>query len=168
MDDKTAEKTWALINRASHLLRSDAFQTGGDELGAVTASQQNVLGAVYTHPDSGLMVKDIAEQINVTRGAVSQIVESLVQLGMLERVQSKVDRRAVFVRVTPKGIAIRKKLVNKINPLLGEVLAEVNAKERAAFLKTLERLVDRIAEMTEKQKIAKKSPANPLAMEEVQ
>lgn len=157
MDSEMAETTWRLINRAADLLRSDAVHAGGIGLETITVSQQNVLGTVYTHPDSGLMVKDIASEINVTRGAVSQTVESLVKLGMLERVQSEEDRRAVFVRATPKGIAIRKKLTKRIHPILNEVLNEVDMMDRESFIRILERLVERLSKVNAEKRESEKS-----------
>lgn len=155
MNDELPEKAWKLINRAADLLRSDAINVGAGELEKTTASQQNVLGAVYMHSGDGMMVKDIAAELDVTRGAVSQTVESLVKLGMLERVQSDEDRRAVFVRATPKGMKIREKLLDRINPLLREVLAGVSVRDRTAFVTVLELLVQRLTEMNRERKEVK-------------
>lgn len=157
MSTEAAEMAWVLINRAADLLRSDAFRHNGGELDGVTMSQQNVLGVVYVHLNDGVMVKDIASELNITRGAASQTVEALVKQGFLERATSERDRRAVFVRATKKGAAIRKMLSDRLNPILEDILAGVKVKDRDSFMHVLQILVERLSKINAASKDEKKS-----------
>ena len=157
MPISNAEMTWMLINRAADLLRSDFIRHDEEELDGITVSQQNVLGAIYVHNNTGVMVKDIATNLNITRGAASQAVESLVQRGLLKRSHSERDRRAVFVQATEKGAKIRKRLSDRLNPIIEGILSDINVTNRESFLEVLKILVERLTEMNTASKSGKSS-----------
>lgn len=136
-----------LIMRAADLSRNHAFSLGEGEFEKVTMAQQHVLSTVYCNPGPGLMLKDIAMQLNLTPGAVSQTVESLVRMGSVERVPSEHDRRAVVIKPSPKGLALRETLGKRIRPVMREALANVTAKEKKAFVKVLEAVVEKMSEL---------------------
>jgi DNA-binding MarR family transcriptional regulator len=52
-----------------------------------------------------LTIKQIAAKMFITSSAATQMVESLVKQGFLERQDDPKDRRVVKVRLTPKGRA---------------------------------------------------------------
>ncbi len=64
-------------------------------------SQVNVLMRLFHHGSSG--VTEIGEQMGVTSAAASQSIDKLVQLGLVERVEDPLDRRAKQLSLAPKG-----------------------------------------------------------------
>lgn len=50
-----------------------------------------------------LTIKSLAEQLRVSPPSASAMVDRLVELGMLEREQSQLDRRTVTVRLSREG-----------------------------------------------------------------
>jgi len=66
----------------------------------VNKPQVEVLFLLSKQP---MNVKNIAEKLHVTSGAVSQIVENLVKSGLLLRGTSPTDRRGVLVGLSPEG-----------------------------------------------------------------
>jgi len=54
-------------------------------------------------------VNDLARFLGQTKAAASQNVESLVRLGLVRRDQDKLDRRCVWISLTPKGTRILEK-----------------------------------------------------------
>jgi DNA-binding MarR family transcriptional regulator len=48
-------------------------------------------------------VSDIASALGVTNAAASQMVDRLVQLGLIDRLEDKLDRRVKHVELTQKG-----------------------------------------------------------------
>lgn len=147
MNEDYSDVLWSLIMRTADLSRNYAFNLSEGEFEKVTMAQQHVLSAVYCNPGPGVMVKDIAMQLNLTPGAVSQTVESLVRMGAVERVASEHDRRAVIIRPSPKGMALRELLGKRINPVMKEALTHVTAKERKAFVKVLEMVIENMSEL---------------------
>lgn len=48
-------------------------------------------------------ISDLSEHLEITNAAVSQLVDKLVQAGLLERAEDPHDRRAKTVALSPKG-----------------------------------------------------------------
>ena len=72
-------------------------------------------------------ISGISEHMEITNAAASQLVDKLVQAGLLERVEDPNDRRAKQVSLSPtgeelvkKGIAERSRWVDEIAQALSE------------------------------------------------
>ncbi len=68
---------------------------------AISRHQIELLFVVQQYHEPS--VKQIADALDITSGAVSQLVENLVEAGFLERRIVKADRRIVKVALTRKG-----------------------------------------------------------------
>lgn len=57
---------------------------------------------VFAHVprDEGMRMSELAERLQLTPGAVTQLVDQLQRLGLIERAPDPADRRAVRVRPT--------------------------------------------------------------------
>lgn len=106
----------------------------------ITQQQYQALLAVKTGPQSGMSMKDLAEQLLVTHHAGVQLVDRLSLLGLAERRPSTSDRRSVIVSLTPAGAEI-------IEGLASQHLQEMLRHEPllAASLRRLRRLGARAA-----------------------
>ena len=88
-----------------------------------TIPQMNMLMAVC---DLGhATVKELAEALQVSPPSASTMVERLVELGMLTREQSQVDRREVDIRIAPdfeESVAgIRKQILQLVVELFEKI-----------------------------------------------
>lgn len=70
----------------------------------ITVQQIRLLRTVErltrTKSHDGVMLKTLAESLNVTSAAVSGMVETLVKRDFLERTQSKDDRRSIRIKLS--------------------------------------------------------------------
>ncbi|WP_299024576.1 MarR family transcriptional regulator [uncultured Thermanaerothrix sp.] len=66
--------------------------------------QFNVLMALYYRENCA--VSDLSERMEITLAAASQLVDRLVQSGLLERIEDPHDRRSKRLSLTPKGRAM--------------------------------------------------------------
>lgn len=64
---------------------------------------QAFLFFAISHHKNGVSVKDLANVCHITSGAVTQQIDSLVEQGLLERLEGKHDRRVVLVSLTAKA-----------------------------------------------------------------
>lgn len=55
------------------------------------------------HYSNELQVKELANNLNVTDGAITQLVKGLIDLGYLEKLQDKEDKRIVKITFTLSG-----------------------------------------------------------------
>lgn len=58
-----------------------------------------------SHFKDGVSVKDLADKCHITSGGATQQIDALVEQGLLERVESKQDRRVVLIQLTKKAKA---------------------------------------------------------------
>ena len=63
-------------------------------------SEIHILCHIKDHPDSH--ISEIARNLGVTRGAVSQIVAKLKRKGLIEKAEAK-DGRCIIFKLTQKG-----------------------------------------------------------------
>jgi DNA-binding MarR family transcriptional regulator len=80
----------------------------------LTLHQMNIMMHLYYH--GSCEMSHLVEPLHIGKSAISQIVERLVKLGYLERVEVEGDRRARLVKITGaaenailEGIAARQK-----------------------------------------------------------
>jgi DNA-binding MarR family transcriptional regulator len=69
----------------------------------VTIQHLNVFAQVPR--DEGMRMSELAERLQVTPGAVTQLVQQLEDMGLVRRTPDPSDRRAVIVRPTPEAEA---------------------------------------------------------------
>src|SRR5258708_26597011 len=73
----------------------------------------------------GMSTKDIAEKLHVTPGAVTQLVDKLVEKKIVERHEDKIDRRILKVKLTPfaknKFKNFKENYVNSISAMFNEL-----------------------------------------------
>jgi DNA-binding MarR family transcriptional regulator len=73
------------------------------EGGAVPASEARVLTLLSRAPDHRQRIEELAQDLGMTKGAASRIVDRLVKNGYVERQASTEDRRFVYAFMTPEG-----------------------------------------------------------------
>ncbi len=74
----------------------------------LTPSQFDVL--VTLGDTAGMTCKELSEKTLVTKGTLTGVLDRLAAKGLIERIPSREDRRAIFIRLTPKGEACFKKV----------------------------------------------------------
>lgn len=67
--------------------------------------------------DGDQKMKAIGDRVKVKLSNLTNIVDSLETIKLVRRVNSKTDRRSIFVNITPKG----KKLITEYNAFLREL-----------------------------------------------
>ncbi|WP_421085591.1 MarR family winged helix-turn-helix transcriptional regulator (plasmid) [Priestia sp. MF3] len=83
-------------------------QDNASSLG-LTVQQMGVLNWISSNPGSTL--KAVTEQLDIPKSTVSVSIDGLVNLGLVEREQSKENRREVNLKVTIKGSNISQKSI---------------------------------------------------------
>lgn len=91
-----------LKDRVCHKFQSKAKESRNSEnLNDLTFAQSNVLMVIEERKE--LSIKELADILQVSRPSASAMVDRLVEMGMLVREQSQIDRREVRVRLSSKG-----------------------------------------------------------------
>jgi DNA-binding MarR family transcriptional regulator len=110
----------------------------------VTMAQAKVLYVVLAA--GRLRMSELAGRLGIGPSSASEIVERLVELGFLGRVDDPDDRRQVVVTVTPDGAALLERFRELDQRQLRELLGRLDAEELAVVAESLDifhRAIDR-------------------------
>jgi DNA-binding MarR family transcriptional regulator len=113
----------------------------------LTGSQTELLRAVEASPGTG--VAAAARAMHLAGNSVSQLVNQLVDAGLLSRATDPADRRAVRLHLTEAALVRLSAWRTERGKLVGAALAELPAADRAALeaaLPALHRLAAVLAE----------------------
>ena len=99
--DKTREELLrALVVRLGSVMRGmhagQGFRFAGFTVGP---PQVRILFHIAIKPE-GVSVKDLAEVLSVTPGAVTQFIDALVEKGLVSREEDHADRRLLRIKLT--------------------------------------------------------------------
>ena len=130
---------------AAGVLRDDRGQESEErQLFKLTLNQlrmvKNVHGLVGKS-GSGVKLKALAESLDITPAAASEMVETLVGKGVLTRVSSALDRRSVSIQL---GDKLQKRFRNReesFDRLAEEYLGALPPEDKEKFLTVLEGFV---------------------------
>lgn len=86
-------------------------------------------------------VGDIAGETGVTTAAASQMVDRLVQQGLIERSEDPHDRRAKQIRMTPEGLALMREGAETRVRWMAELSPLLSDEEQDAVIAALETLI---------------------------
>ena len=109
-----------------------AFSEAAAQAAGVTTQQYQVLLVVRAETSGAIMMRDLAEQMLLQPNGAGQMVNRLVDLGLVERRQSPADGRSVLVLLTANGSALVDRLASQHiaelleqKPLLVEALNQL-------------------------------------------
>ena len=128
------------ISRLQRAVSPSVWQKSG-----LSRAQVGMLYMLYYHHDTSL--KRVAEHLSISKSAVSQLLEPLLDKGLASRQADAQDRRTAVIKLTPKGLktlkAFNQQKMLGIRSALDsltakelEVLAKLHAKMAASVIKS--------------------------------
>lgn len=103
IDDELLDEFDATIHQLGRLF--SARFGGGDEANDMRLVGPRALLLHLLHESGPLRVSELAARMGIKAPAATSLVDSLVELGVVERSPDPADRRATLVSVTPEGEA---------------------------------------------------------------
>lgn len=125
----------------------------------LSLSQMRTL-SVFVCEDKPLKMSDVARKLNITLPTVTQIVDKLVSLELLERVRNEEDRRLVIVSITEKGKRLVKMSQERRIESFKWWLEKLSSKEQIELVTILEKLneiLERISKTEREARLVKKN-----------
>jgi DNA-binding MarR family transcriptional regulator len=134
-----------IINKASSLM-TEPRTFGIDEL--LYTSEIHMVDVIGRNP--GINVTEIAQKLGITKGAIPKIIRKLIQKGLINRYQSKDNKRIVQFELTDKGqiafqqhIEFHRKFDNSIIQTFDSV-SEQNLRFLNEIMSEVEQHIDKI------------------------
>ncbi|WP_271499349.1 MarR family winged helix-turn-helix transcriptional regulator [Bradyrhizobium sp. CCBAU 11357] len=100
---------------------------------------------------NGLALGQLSQNLKVSGGNVSGLVQRLLADDLISREMSSEDRRSFIVRLTPKGEALFRKAADVHKKHLSQKFENISAKELDAALSVLRSLSAKIRTPSKKQ-----------------
>jgi len=115
-----------------HMMRERSWIAKANGL---SMPQLGVLMQLHYHGNCG--VSDLSDRFDITNAAASQLVDKLVQNGLILREEDPTDRRAKLLNLTEKGEELVRQGVDGhyrwVNQLAGKLTSEERAKVAEAM-----------------------------------
>ncbi len=94
-------------------------------------------------------VSDIGSDLGVTSAAASQMLDRLVQLGIILRTEDPRDRRVKQIELTPKGHSILEESFRVRDSWLADLTEVLSAEEKEQILAGLKILIEKTRQLEE-------------------
>ena len=137
------ERVWRNLLRLADRL-GNSGTTECDLPSRLPLSQLRVVGVIYDRHPAGVMLKEIADELKLTPGAISQTVDVLVRENIVERTVSPTDRRAILLKPTAAGLKLKEQHSLQVENVMQAISKDVSQADFATFAKVLEHLLEQI------------------------
>lgn len=84
----------------------------------------------------------VAEKMQLSLSRVSRIIDKMVNKEFLTRTTNKLDRRAIDIKMTPKGKEVMSKIIEYRNIREAKLESKVNEKEKVEISTNLRKLIE--------------------------
>ncbi len=123
--DHTIDQFWDSVPRVWRIIRNHVRTIAAEQFG-ISVEQFHLL----RHIRKGLTsVKDIADALQISRPAISQAAETLVEKGLITRQEAAGDRRYVHLALTPEGDALLNQIFQQNRAWMNQRMAELSPEE---------------------------------------
>jgi DNA-binding MarR family transcriptional regulator len=123
-----------------------AWQEAGDQ--GLTPTQGQALALLRLRPETGMRLAELADGLAVTSATASEAVRALVAKGLVHKVRSAADARALMITLTEAGQREADRVAGWSDFLLDAVDA-LTPPEQAMFLRSLVKMVRTLQERGE-------------------
>jgi DNA-binding MarR family transcriptional regulator len=120
-------RLWLRLLRASRTIEAELRRRLRLEFGT-TLPKFDVMAAL-ARKGAGMTMTEVSRFLMVSNGNVTGLVDRLVAEGLVVRLAHAGDRRATFVRLTPKGAQRFQAMAKAHEGWISELLAEVDRED---------------------------------------
>lgn len=132
--ERTIDRFWEAIPPVWHAARCNLRGIAADQFG-ISVEQFHILRHIRRGRGS---VSELAEAKQISRSAISQAVDTLVEKGLIARQQDPIDRRVVHLALTPDGSQMLNALFDRNRAWMREKLARLSPAELDSLMKSME------------------------------
>jgi DNA-binding MarR family transcriptional regulator len=106
--------------------------------GTITPQQILAMEILFRQQDSKMT--NLSRSLGVSMATMTGIVDRLVRQNLVERHFDPNDRRSIKVRLTVKGRALLKKMVEKKHRFMLDIFSKLSADERTTYLAIIQKI----------------------------
>ena len=137
------DKPMLILKRFGHqvhlMVQKEAKRCGIEFMGVPQGQVLRFLGW-REHEQELTLIKDIEQELNISKSVASNLVKRMVQNGLVELEASPVDKRAKFVRLTDKSRSQMQQVKAFFERIDKQLIEDVDEDELLIFEKVLAQL----------------------------
>ena len=141
------DKPMLVLKRFGHqvhlMVQKEAKRCGIEFMGGPQGQVLRFLGW-REHEQELTLIKDIEQELNISKSVASNLVKRMVQNGLVELEANPSDKRAKFVRLTNKARSQMQQVKAFFERIDKQLLADVDEGELLIFEKVLAQLQENI------------------------
>lgn len=126
------------MDKLSELIRKFQTQLLSGDLKEYTIRQLYYIELI--NKNEGISVSELSKALDVKKSTVSIAINQLIGLGIVTKIQSKVDKRFYFIQLTPKGKDIMKMHKQVHRNTIKKILKILNPEEVDNFIKIIKKI----------------------------
>jgi DNA-binding MarR family transcriptional regulator len=108
----------------------------------VTARQFEIMEALYHNPEGTMTAAALADEVGLTRSAMTSVLDGLGEQGHTLRTRHATDRRMVVISLTPCGREFMHAALPERYRQFHRVMASLSARERTLLLQTCKKVLE--------------------------
>lgn len=129
------------VRRFSNLIKRDVEKSKVRlGLDPVTGVNGWAIGYLYENREKDIFQKDFENQFSIRRSTASNILKTMEQKGLVERISVESDARLKKIVLTEKAIEIHKKIMDEIEEREKRMRVGVSETELEAFFNVMNKL----------------------------
>lgn len=141
------DKPMLVLKRFGHqvhlMVQKEAKRCGIEFMGVPQGQVLRFLGW-REHEQELTLIKDIEQELNISKSVASNLVKRMVQNGLVELEVSPSDKRAKFVRLTDKARSQMKQVKAFFERIDKQLMEDIDKDELLIFEKVLGQLQENI------------------------
>ena len=141
------DKPMLVFKRFGHqihlMVQKEAKRCGIEFMGGPQGQVVRFLDSREENQDL-VLIKDIEQELNITKSVASNLVKRMVQNGLVELEANSSDKRAKFVRLTDKSRSQMKQVKAFFERIDNQLMADIDEDELLIFEKVLNQLQENI------------------------
>lgn len=130
-----------VVRRLSNLIKRDVekskIRLGLDP---VTGVNGWAIGYLYENRERDIFQKDFENQFSIRSSTASNILKTMEQKGLIERISVESDARLKKIVLTEKAIEIHKKIIEKISEREKRLRQDISKDDLETFFKVMKKL----------------------------
>ena len=130
------EKLLSVISNVGRLIRERIHASNC--LADLTYAEVEILKFLQAKKDNTM--KSIADYLHIKPSSATPVIDNLVKMGNIKRIQKKGDRRVIYVELTAKGKKSLQNKYKKIHETIKEIFGGLNKKDKQLLIKIFEKI----------------------------
>jgi DNA-binding MarR family transcriptional regulator len=131
-------------------------------------SMPQIYALMYLYHEGEARISDIGVLMDVGKAAASQLVERLVNAGLVERIDDETDRRAKKIRLQPKSLSMIEKGLRVQRQQMEELMVRLSPQQLQTVEKAFMYLTDAMQKPARQVLVERNTPKGHHPQEEVE